>query len=168
MAEEFATSVGALNLDWTNRHPSINRPATLANRVRADIEHLLARPTIVTVSELSSARTGHLFNTGPLTNYDTTLFKVGRDFLQTLWDSDTFALAYAGHGDTFQSVPGRYLGVLLEHIDTGTRVLHFSLHLPHKSGKEEGTLVCGICVSVYARACVIASCGVRFLFHIQL
>src|SRR5580692_789343 len=133
----FTASVGALNVDWTNRHTSINRPTTLATHVRADIQHLLANPSIVTVSELSSTKTGALFASGVLAHYNTTMYKVGEDYLQTLWDGSVFELANDGHNATFQSAPGRYLAVLLKHLKTKTNVLHFSVHLPHKKGKAE-------------------------------
>lgn len=138
--EELCVRLGALNTDWTNRHASINTPETLAAHVRDTVVETLAMPDVVTLSELSSARTGsRILSLPEMTLYDGFPFKVDRDHVQTLFRTDRWQLVDEGHHTTFGSAAGRYFALLLEHVVSKKRLLHFSVHLPHKKGKQEGT-----------------------------
>ena len=86
---EAAIRIGAINTDWTNRHPNVNTTAALAEDLAQRLRDKV--PTVLTLSEVCAAKLLEEI-TKKVEHYEGVCHKLSYDQIVQLWDMRTIDL----------------------------------------------------------------------------
>ena len=81
---EAAIRIGAINTDWTNRHPNVNTTAALAEDFAQRLRDKV--PTVLTLSEVCAAKLLEGI-TEEVEQYEGVCHQLAYDRIVQLWDS---------------------------------------------------------------------------------
>ena len=129
---EAAIRIGAINTDWTNRHPNVNTTAALAEDLAQRLRDKV--PTVLTLSEVCAAKLLEEI-TEEVEHYEGVCHQLAYNRIVQLWDSRTYEYDEE-RGPPVVSAQGKYMGVPLRHMDLGQSHLHVSVHLPLKRNRN--------------------------------
>lgn len=125
-------SVAAVNTDWSNRKSIVDTPRKLVNEMCGLTSGLLAMPSLLTVTEWSSASSATSFVNELPEDYCENHFKPGYDYLQTVWNPQMLDLEAC-----VTSNVGKYMCSIFKDAHSRAKLAHFSFHGPYTSSTRK-------------------------------